>query len=251
LRLSVLTLFPEIIRASVTASMTGRALQNGLFELETIQIRDFAVNRYGKVDDYCFGGGTGMLLMAEPVWQAWQKACEYPSSNRRTVYLSPKGKLFNQEKAAQLAGLEHLILLCGHYEGVDQRVLDQVADEEISIGDYVLTGGELAACVVMDALLRFVPGVLPNEQAYTRESHTDCLLEYPQYTRPAKWHNIKVPDILLSGHQANIETWQKMESLRLTMLCRPDMFNKLRLDSATWQSLIRHIRERSAEQTDK
>jgi tRNA (guanine37-N1)-methyltransferase len=240
MRISVLTLFPEIIQTSVSGSITGKALQNGLFEYESIQIRDFAVNRYGKVDDYCFGGGTGMLMMAEPIWLAWNKACSWEAKSRRTIYLSPKGKVFNQRKAMELSSFDHLVFLCGHYEGVDQRVLDKIVDEEISLGDYVLSGGELAACVVIDALLRLVPGVLPNEQAYSKESHMDGLLEYPQFTRPADWRGCKVPPVLLSGHKARIDEWQKLESLRQTMLHRPDLFNRLQIDAATWESFLKH-----------
>jgi tRNA (guanine37-N1)-methyltransferase len=243
MRITVLTLFPEIIQTNLSASMTGRALQNGIFDLDIIQIRDFAVNSYGKVDDYCFGGGTGMLLMAEPVWQAWRAACQYQATRRRTIYLSPRGQVFRQAKAAELSQFDHLIFICGHYEGIDQRVLDRVVDEEISLGDYVLTGGELAACVVADALLRLVPGVLPNEEAYCRESHADGLLEYPQYTRPACWQGMDVPDVLLSGHKARIEEWQHLESLSLTMRSRPDLFGQQTLDAATWQALLRQCRE--------
>ncbi len=236
--ISVLTLFPELIRQVTGSSITGRAMQSGLYELETVQIRDYAVNHYGKVDDYCFGGGTGMLMMAEPVWQAWQKACRPELTRRRTIYLSPKGQVFNQAKAAELAGLDQLILLCGHYEGIDQRVLDEVVDEELSIGDYVLTGGELAACVVIDALLRLIPGVLPNEEAFSRESHMDGLLEYPQYTRPAEWHGQRVPDVLLSGHQANIDRWQRLQSLRETLQRRPDLFDRQKLSAEEWLNLL-------------
>jgi tRNA (guanine37-N1)-methyltransferase len=238
MRISVLTLFPELIRQAAGSSITGRALQNGLFELETVQIRDFAVNRYGKVDDYCFGGGTGMLMMAEPIFKAWQSACSHPASRRKTIYLSPRGRVFNQAKAAELASLDHLVLLCGHYEGIDQRVADEIVDEELSIGDYVLTGGELAACVVIDALLRLIPGVLPNEEAVSRESHMDGLLEYPQYTRPSEWHGHQVPDVLLSGHQANINRWQHLQSLRETLQRRPDLFSQHHLSAQDWQDLI-------------
>ena len=250
MRISVLTLFPEMIDQSVGSSITGRALQSGIFSLETIQIRDFAVNRYGKVDDYCFGGGTGMLMMAEPVWQAWQKACEIPAKKRRTVYLSPKGHLFNQAKAAELAELDQLILLCGHYEGIDQRVLDEIVDEDLSIGDYVLTGGELAASVVIDAMLRLIPGVLPNEDAYSRESHMAGLLEHPQYTRPAAWHGIKVPDVILSGHQAKIEHWQRLASLHETMVRRPDLFSKLHLTAREWEELILYDQGKTTKEPD-
>ncbi len=245
MHISVLTLFPELITQVIGSSITGRAWQSGIFELETIQIRDYAVNHYGKVDDYCFGGGTGMLMMAEPVWNAWQAACSNPGKKRRTIYLSPRGKVFDQKMAAELAQYDHLILLCGHYEGIDQRVLDQIVDEEVSIGDYVLTGGELAACVILDAMLRLIPGVLPNEDAYSRESHMNGLLEYPQYTRPAVWHDQNVPDVILSGHQAKIERWQFMESLRETMMRRPDLLKERQLTSEEWLEFIRHCQERS------
>lgn len=238
MHISVLTLFPELIRTVVGSSITGRAQQNDLFELETIQIRDFAVNQYGKVDDYCFGGGTGMLMMAEPVFNAWQSACKTDKASRRTIFLSPRGHVFDQAKAVELASYDHLIFLCGHYEGIDQRVVDEIIDEELSIGDYVLTGGELAACVVIDALLRLVPGVLPNEEAFSKESHMNGLLEYPQYTRPAKWHGQRVPDVLLSGHQARIEQWQQLQSLQQTMKLRPDLFAKIKLTEEEWRELI-------------
>jgi tRNA (guanine37-N1)-methyltransferase len=251
MRISVLTLFPEMIEQSVGSSITGRALQSGIFDLETIQIRDFAVNRYGKVDDYCFGGGTGMLMMAEPVWQAWEKACGFQAEKRRTVYLSPKGRVFDQAKAAELAELDQLILLCGHYEGIDQRVLDEIVDEDLSIGDYVLTGGELAACVVIDALLRLIPGVLPNDEAYSRESHMDGLLEHPQYTRPASWHGVNAPDVLLSGHQAKIEHWQHLASLHETMVRRPDLFCKLQLTASEWEELILYNQGKTPKDPDE
>jgi tRNA (guanine37-N1)-methyltransferase len=240
MHMTVLTLFPELINQVVTTSITGRALSAGLFSLEAIQIRDFAVNQYGKVDDYLFGGGTGMLMMAEPVFAAWEKAWQDRPADekRKTVYLSPKGQVFNQAKARELAALDQLILLCGHYEGVDQRVLDCIVDEEISLGDYVLTGGELAACVVMDATARLLPGVLPNEAAYTQESHMQGHLEQPHYTRPANWRDQKVPDVLLSGHQAKIERWQYLQALRETRIKRPDLFNQLHLNEQDWRELV-------------
>ena len=238
--ISVLTLFPDLIRQTMNSSITGRALQCGAFDLETIQIRDYAVNRYGKVDDYCFGGGTGMLMMAEPIYLAWQAACRHEAANRRTVCLSPRGRVYNQAKAVHLAHYDHLILICGHYEGIDQRLLDEIIDEEISIGDYVLTGGELPACVVIDALVRLLPGVLPNEQAYCNESHMQGLLEYPQYTRPSTWHGTSVPDVLLSGHQANIEKWQRIQSLRITLQKRPDLLAGTKLSAAEWLEVLVH-----------
>lgn len=241
MHISVLTLFPEIIRHTVASSITGRALDKQLFSLETIQIRDFAVNRYGQVDDACYGGGTGMLMMAEPIWQAWQQALKTPADKRKTIYLSPRGCVFNQQKAAELASLDHLILLCGHYEGVDQRVIDQIVDEELSIGDYILTGGELAACVVIDALLRLVPGVLPNDEAYRLESHMDGLLEHPQYTRPAMWRGQSVPDVLLSGHQAKIDDWKRLQSWRQTLQHRPDLMQKADLNEDDWLALLNDL----------
>lgn len=237
MKFTVLTLFPELIRQNMQTSVIGRALDKGLFELETIQIRDYAVNAYGKVDDYLYGGGTGMLMMAEPVYQAWLQATA-GAVNRRTLYLSAKGPVFNQQKALALSGYDQLILLCGHYEGIDQRVLDQIVDEEVSIGDFVLTGGELAACVVMDTISRLLPGVLPNESAFLAESHMHGMLEQPHYTRPAVWHDKNVPDVLLSGHQANIDRWQYLTALQETMKKRPDLFNRLRLSEEDWLDLI-------------
>lgn len=263
MRLTVLTLFPELIEQVVGSSITGRARDAGLFELQTVQIRDFAVNRYGKVDDYCFGGGTGMLMMAEPVYQAWLSVrtgilpdgsleasggeAGRKASDCRTIHLSPRGTVFNQTHARRLAGYSHLIFICGHYEGIDQRVLDEIVDEELSIGDYVLTGGELAACVVIDALLRLVPGVLPDEAAYTRESHMQDLLEYPQYTRPAVWHGQNVPDVLLSGHQHRIEQWQLMMSRLETLKRRPDLLQRRPLSQSEWLQLIQGPEDRENE----
>ncbi|MCK9254074.1 MAG: tRNA (guanosine(37)-N1)-methyltransferase TrmD [Clostridiales bacterium] len=245
MHLTVLTLFPDLIEQVINESITGRARAAGLFSLKTIQIRDFAVNRYGKVDDACYGGGTGMLMMAEPVYHAWLAArAETPDLPVRTIHLSPRGKLFSQDMARELAASERpLVLLCGHYEGIDQRVLDEIVDDELSIGDYVLTGGELAACVVIDALLRLVPGVLPAEEAYTRESHMDGLLEYPQYTRPAVWHGQKVPDVLMSGHQAKIERWQSSQAALETLRRRPDLARKRPLDEAEWADVLALRRE--------
>jgi tRNA (guanine37-N1)-methyltransferase len=242
MKITVLTLFPELVRTVVGTSITGRALASGAFELETIDIREYAINSYGKIDDYCFGGGTGMLMMCQPIFDAHQTTLANPAgSNRRTIYLSPKGSVFNQAKAAELSGLDHLVMLCGHYEGVDQRVLDEIVDEELSIGDFVLTGGELAACIVIDAVARLIAGVLPNEEAYNRESHMAGLLEYPQFTRPAVWHGKSVPDVLLSGHHAQIRKWQDKAALWETCRKRPDLFNKLKLDADTYANLAAEI----------
>lgn len=243
MKVTVLTLFPELIRSAVGTSITGRALSSGIFELEAIDIRDYAVNSYGKVDDACFGGGTGMLMMCQPVFDAHQAAVDRsPGLNRKTIYLSPKGPVFHQAKAIELSRLDHLVLLCGHYEGVDQRVLDEIVDEELSIGDFVLTGGELAALVVIDAVARLIDGVLPNAEAYSRESHMSGLLEYPQYTRPATWHDQPVPEVLLSGHHANILKWQETASLLETCIKRPDLFNRLSLDADRYAAIAEKLR---------
>ncbi|MBP8989889.1 MAG: tRNA (guanosine(37)-N1)-methyltransferase TrmD [Clostridia bacterium] len=240
MKFSVLTLFPDIIEAFMSSSVIGRARSSGLFELKTVQIRDFAINRYGQVDDRCYGGGAGMLLMAEPVYQAFQSAIkENKEKKTRTIYLSPRGALFSQQKAQQLVSeYEHMIFICGHYEGVDQRVIDEIVDEELSIGDYVLTGGELAVCVVMDAMLRLVPGVLPEEEAFMDESHMKGLLEYPQYTRPAVWRGKAVPGVLLSGHEAKVKAWQKAQSILTTMQRRPDLMQKIKLSSEEWLDVV-------------
>jgi len=226
----------------MSSSVIGRARSSGLFELKTVQIRDFAINRYGQVDDRCYGGGAGMLLMAEPVYQAFQIAIkENKEKKTRTIYLSPRGALFSQQKAQQLVSeYEHMIFICGHYEGVDQRVIDEIVDEELSIGDYVLTGGELAVCVVMDAMLRLVPGVLPEEEAFMDESHMKGLLEYPQYTRPAVWRGKAVPGVLLSGHEAKVKAWQKAQSILTTMQRRPDLMQKIKLSSEEWLDVVEH-----------
>lgn len=240
MQFTVLTLFPELVRQVAATSITGRALAADLFGLETIQIRDHAVNAYGKVDDYVYGGGTGMLMMAEPVYGAWQQAMSGrpAAEKRKTIYLSPKGQVLDQAKVQDLAGLDQLVLLCGHYEGIDQRVLDTVVDEELSIGDYVLTGGELAACVVMDAVARLLPGVLPNAAAFTQESHNAGSLEHPHYTRPAVWRGRKTPDVLLSGHQAKIDRWQQLQGWHETMKKRPDLFCRLQLNEQDWLELV-------------
>ena len=204
---SVLTLFPDLIEQMLQTSITGRALDAGLFQLQTFNIRDYAVNEYGKVDDTLCGGGTGMLMMCQPIYEAWQAAVgstKAPSGAVRTLFLSPKGRVFNQEMIADLIESEHLIFLCGHYEGVDQRVLDELAVEEVSLGDFVLTGGELAAGVMIDAMVRQLPGVLPHAAAFREESHYAGRLECRQYTKPQSWRGRDVPPVLLSGHHKRL-----------------------------------------------
>ena len=239
MKFTVLTLFPEQVRSFLETSITGRALNKGVFSLETVQIRDFCVNAYKKVDDTMFGGGTGMLMMCEPVYEAWKSIVDPASAVRpHTVFLSPKGVVFSQAKAIELSRYEHLVFLCGHYEGIDQRVLDEIVDEELSIGDYVLTGGEIAACVVIDSISRMIPGVLPDSSAYEEESHMGGVLEAPQYTRPEVWHEKAVPSILLSGHHAKMKEWRRLASLYETWQKRPDLLDRLALSADDWKVLL-------------
>jgi tRNA (guanine37-N1)-methyltransferase len=227
MKFSVLTLFPEMFEAVVDKSITGRAMKKGIIETEYINIRDFSKDKHRRVDDYPYGAGGGMVMQPEPIYDAYKYATE--NSEAHVVYLSPQGEVFTQEKARELSKYEHLILLCGHYEGVDERILEEIVDEEISIGDYVLTGGELAAMVVIDATSRMIEGVLDSGETMETESHYSGLLEYPQYTRPPEFMGRKVPDVLLSGHHANIEKWRREQSLIRTKLKRPDMIKKAEL----------------------
>ncbi|SCY32706.1 tRNA (guanine37-N1)-methyltransferase [Lachnospiraceae bacterium XPB1003] len=229
MKFTVLTLFPELIEGAMNTSICGRAISKGVLELKTCDIRDYTENKNRRVDDYPYGGGAGMLMQAQPVYDAYAAmAAESLASGKkpRTVFLTPAGKVFDQAKAEELAKEDEIIFLCGHYEGIDERVIEEIVTDEISIGDYVLTGGELASLVVMDAVARMVPGVLGNETSAGTESFTDGLLEYPQYTRPDEWHGKKVPEVLLSGHHANIEKWRKEQSLQRTRERRPDLLEK-------------------------
>lgn len=228
MRFDILTLFPDMMRAVLGESILGRAAKKGILEISFIDIRDFAENKHKKVDDYAYGGGTGLVMAPQPIVSAHGSI---PKAARSlTVYLSPQGKVLTQELAKELAGYDQLILLCGHYEGVDERAIEEVADMEISIGDYVLTGGEIPAMALIDCVSRMVEGVLPNSEAYSRDSHYNGLLEYPQYTRPPEFRGRKVPEILLSGHHANIEKWQRKQALYRTWKKRPDMLRRADLD---------------------
>ena len=222
----VLTLFPEMIEAGTGTSITGRAMKNGIISMEAINIRDYARNKHKHVDDYPYGGGAGMVMQAEPICLACDDIRKRTGKKPRVVYMTPQGKTFNQKIAKDFAKEEDLILLCGHYEGIDERVIDMEVTDCISIGDYVLTGGELAAMVVMDAVSRMVPGVLTNDDSGMDESFENDLLEYPQYTRPEVYRDMKVPDILLSGHHANIERWRREQSILRTAENRPDLLRK-------------------------
>jgi len=223
LKIDIMTLFPDMCRAVFNESIIGRAINNGILSVNAVNIRDYTTDKHGNVDDTIYGGGTGMLMTAQPVFDCYKALCK-DETKPHVIYLSPQGKVFTQEKARELAKKEHIIFLCGHYEGIDQRVLDKIVDEEISIGDYVLTGGELPALVCIDALARMLDGVLPNEEAYSNDSLYNGLLEEPQYTKPAVWEGVSVPEVLLSGHHANIEKWRKEQQVEVTKRKRPDLF---------------------------
>lgn len=229
IRFDVLTLFPDMFKASLGDSIINRAVNNGLLELNFIDIRDYTKNKHKKVDDYPYSGGGGMLIQAQPVFDAYQSIVKDLDYKPLTIFLSPQGKIFEQKKAVELSKCEHIVLLCGHYEGIDQRVLDLIVDEEISIGDFVLTGGEIPAMAIIDAVSRMVPGVLASESSYENESHFNGLLEYPQYTRPEEFMGIKIPDILISGNHAKIDEWKREQSLINTYKKRPDLLKKAEL----------------------
>lgn len=227
MRIDILTLFPDMCRSVYSESIIGRSVAKGLLEIEAHNIRDYTADRHKNVDDTPYGGGMGMILQAQPIYDCFQSLCQTLGTRPHLIYLSPQGKVLTQERVKELAQMPNLALLCGHYEGVDERVLEAIVDEEISIGDYVLTGGELPALVLTDAVARMIPGVLANEEAMENESHYNGLLEYPQYTKPAVWNGMAVPEVLLSGHHANIEKWRKEQSLNRTKKRRPDLLEKL------------------------
>lgn len=222
----VCTLFPEMIEQGCQTSILGRAIRNGLLHIGTTNIRDFSTNKHMKVDDYPYGGGAGMVMQAEPVYAACEHVKQKFGAATRVIYLTPQGRVFHQGMAEEFAKEKNLIFLCGHYEGIDERVLEEVVTDYVSIGDYVLTGGELPALVMIDAIARLVPGVLNNDVSADIESFHDNLLEYPQYTRPSVWHGKEVPEVLLSGHHARIEEWRYQRSLERTARWRPDLLKK-------------------------
>lgn len=227
MNIHVMTLFPEMFD-SLKLSILGRAIKNNIINIEAVNIRDYAFNKHNKVDDYTYGGGAGMLMQAEPVYLCHKAITDGLADTKpvRTVYLTPQGKVLNQELAMELAKEDELVLLCGHYEGIDERVLEEVVTDYISIGDYVLTGGELPAMVLIDTVSRFVDGVLNNDESAMIESFSDGLLEYPQYSRPEIWHDKKVPEVLMSGHHENVEKWRFEQSLDRTKERRPDLYEK-------------------------
>ncbi|EGD45859.1 tRNA (guanine-N1)-methyltransferase [Ruminiclostridium papyrosolvens DSM 2782] len=228
MKFDVLTLFPELFVSVMGESIIGRAQKNGLVEVNAVNIRDYSKDKHRKVDDYPFGGGNGMVMMCQPVIDAYKAITEEMEQKPKVLYMSPQGKVLTQDMAKELSTQEHLILLCGHYEGIDERIIEEIVDEEISIGDYVLTGGELPAMVLIDCVSRLIPGVLSTEGSFSDESHFNGLLEYPQYTRPADYNGNKVPDVLLSGHHANIDKWRMQQSLNRTREKRPDLYEKFK-----------------------
>ncbi len=222
----VLTLFPEMVMQGLHTSILGRAVEKQHISIEAVNIRDYTTDKHGKVDDYTYGGGAGMLMQAQPVYDAWLSIAQRISRKARVIYVTPQGRTFHQELAKELAQEEELIFLCGHYEGIDERVLEEIVTDYISIGDYVLTGGELPAMVMIDAVARLVPGVLHNDESAMTESFHNDLLEYPQYSRPEVWRDKKVPEILLSGNHAKVDEWRLAQSIERTKLLRPDLYAK-------------------------
>lgn len=225
----VLTLFPDMIRQGFDTSITGRAMANGLLHLDVVDIRDYSRDKHKHVDDYPYGGGAGMVMQPEPISLAYEDMVKDMDHRPRVIYVTPQGSVFNQSMAEEFAGEEDLIFLCGHYEGVDERILEEIVTDYVSIGDYVLTGGELPALVMMDVVSRLVPGVLNNEDSAEFESFHDNLLEHPHYTRPVEYHGRRVPDVLLSGHHGNIDRWRREQSLKRTFERRPDLLAHARL----------------------
>ena len=223
MRIDILTLFPEMCEAVMGESIIGRARKNGKVEMNFHQIRDFAINKHNQVDDTPYGGGAGMLMMAQPIYDCYMKVCEESQNRPHLIYMSPCGKTLTQDRVKELSQMDNIAILCGRYEGVDQRVIDEIVDEEISIGDYVVTGGELPAMILADAVSRMLPGVLSQPEGFMGESHYSGLLEYPQYTKPPVWHGVEVPEVLASGHHANIEKWRLQKAMETTLKKRPDM----------------------------
>ncbi|MBD5495264.1 MAG: tRNA (guanosine(37)-N1)-methyltransferase TrmD [Lachnospiraceae bacterium] len=238
----ILTLFPEMVMQGLSTSILGKALERGFITIEAVNIRDYTTDKHGKVDDYTYGGGAGMLMQAQPVYDAYLAVAEAIDKNEavknktgnsmhraRVIYVTPQGRTFNQEMAKEFAKEEDLIFLCGHYEGIDERVLEEIVTDYVSIGDYVLTGGELPAMVMIDSISRLVPGVLHNEESATTESFHNDLLEYPQYSRPEVWMDRRVPEILLSGDHAKVDKWRFEQSIERTKRLRPDLYEKWKL----------------------
>lgn len=229
MRIDIMTLFPDMCRAYLGASIIGRAREAGKVQIEWTDIRDYTQDKHRRVDDSPYGGGMGMIMQAQPIYDCYMDLCKKTGAKPHLIYLTPQGKTLTQQRVKELAKLDYIALLCGHYEGVDERVIEELQPEEISVGDYVLTGGELPALIVADAVSRMIPGVLSSDECFTEESHYSSLLEYPQYTRPYVWHGRQVPEVLITGHHANVEAWRREQSLIRTAERRPDMLEKAQL----------------------
>ena len=249
MRIDILTLFPEMCERVMGESILGRAQAKGVLETHCHNIRDYTANKQKQVDDAPFGGGMGMVMQVQPIVDCFSAVCDMIGQRPHLVYLSPQGKVFDQQKAVELSKLPNLCLLCGHYEGVDERVIEEIVDEEISIGDFVLTGGELPALMVADAVARLTPGVLSDEECFTQESHYSGLLEYPHYSRPREFHGREVPEVLLSGHHANIERWRREKMLERTLKKRPDMLETAPLDEKD-RAYLRRLQEEESSDSD-
>ena len=228
MKFDIMTLFPDLVNYVLGESVIGRAQKAGFIEISTHNIRDYSEDKHRRVDDTPYGGGKGMLMMAPPIYNCYEEICQsnVDVGTRHVVFMSPSGKILDQKKAEELSKYDQLIILCGHYEGVDRRIIDEIVDEEISIGDFVLTGGEIPACILVDSVARLVDGVLSDPECYEKESISSGLLEYPQYTRPYEFHGVTVPDVLISGHHGNIDKWRYEESVKLTKANRPDIYEK-------------------------
>ena len=247
----IMTLFPDVVGDMLCESILGRAQERDIIRIDCHQIRDYTVNKQKQVDDYPYGGGHGAVMQADPLYRCWAHLCEEAGHRIHTIYLSPAGQVFTQEHAKRLCrDHDELILVCGHYEGIDERFIEACVDEELSLGDFVLTGGEIPAMAVADAVCRMVPGVLSDPECFTEESHWDGLLEAPQYSRPEVWHDRRVPPILLSGHHANIAKWRRKQAIVRTRDRRPDMYAKLDLTSKADRKLLREIEEEEHGQSE-
>lgn len=226
MRIDILTLFPEMCNAYLSESIIGRARKSGKVQIECKDIRNYTKDKHRRVDDTPYGGGMGMIMQVEPVFDCFEALCNEIGERPHLIYLTPQGKTLTQQRVKELSKMNNIALLCGHYEGIDERVIEELQPEEISVGDYVLTGGELPALILADSISRMLPGVLSDDECFTEESHFSSLLEYPQYTRPYEWHGRRVPDVLLTGHHANVEKWRREQSLERTLERRPDMLEK-------------------------
>lgn len=229
MRIDIMTLFPEMCDSVLGESIIGRARANNLVQINTINIRDFSLDKHRRVDDKPYGGGMGMVMAPQPIYDCFNHICEDVGCRPHLLYMTPQGKTLTQERVKELSKLDNIAILCGHYEGIDERIIDELQPEEISIGDYVLTGGELPALIVADSISRMLPGVLSDSECFEEESHYNSLLEYPQYTHPAEWNGREVPEVLLSGHHANVDKWRREQSLIRTAIRRPDMLENAEL----------------------